>query len=427
MTRLYLDETELSGDAWRLLGRYISTNDHLTQLIIYSSAAHRTSESLLLLFDGLRESRSLTVLTINIRLSEQAVQSMVPFLMNAPKLNKLAINLGSESLRTIVRTLDGSSIEQLMLDRGDLGDASAIGSCKMPNLKFLELQKSGMSSVPPLHGFPQLNSLSLFGNKIDKEGFARLNEYLGCDSCPLRTLGLGYTGMTDEDILSLTQALKHNSSVRDLYLGGNDCGEAGYRSILKMVVDISSIKATIESNTCLHEIELPKENDDRYESDSDSDASEYNSRDGFEEIRDQIHDFIVLNCHSRPLSLKERVMRTQLNTKNRRQLSGMQGVDYSYGSLFTEIPACILPDLFAILWKDPKTMDPFRALVATVTDWTSLVDRRLMVESTLKRNRALIKQLAERNLELEGKLKDIELSRSDNVLSGSKRTHGQLM
>ncbi|EJK73568.1 hypothetical protein THAOC_04797, partial [Thalassiosira oceanica] len=75
---------------------------------------------------------------------------------------------------------------------------------------------------------------------------------------------------------------------------------------------------------------------------------------------------------------------------------------------------------------DPDEMDPFRALVATVNDWTSLVDRRLMVQSALERNRALIKQLAERNLELEAKLKGIELM-LNSVLSGSKRTHGQLM
>ena len=66
---------------------------------------------------------------------------------------------------------------------------------------------------------------------------------------------------------------------------GNDCGEAGYRSILKIVLDISSIKATIESNTCLHRIALPKESEFRYDHDSGSDGSEYNSRDGFEEIR----------------------------------------------------------------------------------------------------------------------------------------------
>ena len=55
----------------------------------------------------------------------------------------------------------------------------------------------------------------------------RLNEYIASDSCQLDSLNLGGTGMADEDISSLTRALKHNRSVTGLDLRGNDCGEAG--------------------------------------------------------------------------------------------------------------------------------------------------------------------------------------------------------
>ncbi|EJK47122.1 hypothetical protein THAOC_34187 [Thalassiosira oceanica] len=102
-------------------------------------------------------------------------------LTNAPKLKDLWLNLGSESLRLIVRTLNGSSIEVLALRNSDIGDISAIG-CNLPNLKCLRLSTSGITSVPPLHGFPELTSLVLNGNKIDKEGFARLNAHLASDS-----------------------------------------------------------------------------------------------------------------------------------------------------------------------------------------------------------------------------------------------------
>ena len=85
----------------------------------------------------------------------------------------------------------------------------------------------------------------------------------------------------------------------------------------------------------------------------------------------------------------------------RRQLCEIQGLDYSYDSLFAEIPHCILPELFATLHEDPgemdHEMDPLRALVATVSSWTSLVDRRLMAETTLEGNRAQVKQLNERS------------------------------
>ena len=196
-----------------------------------------------------------------------------------------------------------------------------------------------------------------------------------------------------------------------------------------MLLDISTIKATLASNTCLCEIHLPQENDfsDEYDSDLDSDASEYNTRDGFEEIRKWIHTALNWNRDG-GISPRLRVKRTQLKTRARRELCKMQGVEYSYGSLFAEIPPCVLPELLSTLGaKNPVPMDPLRALVATVSSWTSLVDRRLMVESALERNRALVKRLNERNAELEEKLKDIASSGSNDRLSGSKRPHGQLV
>ena len=100
-------------------------------------------------------------------------------------------------------------------------------------------------------------------------------------------------------------------------------------------------------------------------------------------------------------SIRERFKQTHLNTRYRRQLCEIQGLDYSYDSLFAEIPHCILPELFATLHEDPgemdHEMDPLRALVATVSSWTSLVDRRLMAETTLEGNRAQVKQLNERS------------------------------
>ena len=124
--------------------------------------------------------------------------------------------------------------------------------------------------------------------------------------------------MADEDISSLTRALEHNRSVEGLFLSDNDCGEAGYRSILKTIINISSIKATIQSNTCLRGIDLPKENNTRDEYDSDSDESDYNARDGYEEIRDQIHS--VLRWNRLEIIPRERIIQTHLNTRNHRML-----------------------------------------------------------------------------------------------------------
>ena len=162
-TALHLG-TGLPDEAMRLLGRYIATNDHLKSLHLSSNVAVGS------LFDEPGGSRSLIRIDIDIRLSEQLVQSVLTFLMNAPKLKGLRLNLESASLRPIVRALNGRNIEKLSLADGDIGDISAIGSCNLPHLECLVLARSGITSVPPLHGFPGLTRLSLYGNKIDKDG-----------------------------------------------------------------------------------------------------------------------------------------------------------------------------------------------------------------------------------------------------------------
>ena len=423
-------EEGLSDDAARLMGRYISTNKHLTQLQISNGMGAEVA-----LFEGLRGgSLSLTSLdtTTRARLSEQLVQAMLPFLRNTPKLKALKLHLGSASFQLLIRALNGRSIEYLSLRDSDLGDISSIGPCNLTSLTCLELTRSRTTSIPPLLGFPELRKLFLSRNKIDKEGFARLNEYLAGDSCQLEYLYLCDTGMEDEDISSLARALEHNRSIIRLQLEGNTCGATGYMSILKTVLDISTIKATLESNTCLHGIRLPKENAFNLGHldglNSDSDENEYISRDGFEAIRNWIHS--VLRWNRSEMSPRVRMLHSHLNTRNRRQLCEMQGVDYSYDSLFAEIHPCLLPELFATLGEDPADMDPIRALIATVASWTSLVDRRLMVEATLEKNRAQVKQLNDtakqlndRNEELEEKLKDIDSSNNDDRLSGSKRPY----
>ena len=186
-----LFEEELSDDAARLLGRYITSNDHIMELRIPNGFYAVDS-----LFEGLRGSRSLVKLAMNSALSEELVQAVLPLLSWArtPKLKELRINLGSASLRPIIRTLHGRSIECLSLRDCNIDDVSEIGSCNLPNLKRLDIEESGIISVPSLHGFPELKSLLLSYNKIDSEGFARLNAYLASDSCQLYSLFLIRTG-----------------------------------------------------------------------------------------------------------------------------------------------------------------------------------------------------------------------------------------
>ena len=128
---------------------------------------------------------------------------------------RLKLDLGSASLHPIIHALNGRSIKKISLRGDDIGDVSEFGSCNWPSLSSLYLWRSGLTSVPSLLGFSELQFLYLNRNKIDREGFARLNTYIASDSCRLCFLGLDDTGMADEDI---SHFLEH-SSATDLLEG----------------------------------------------------------------------------------------------------------------------------------------------------------------------------------------------------------------
>ncbi|KAK1746063.1 hypothetical protein QTG54_002670 [Skeletonema marinoi] len=77
------------------------------------------------------------------------------------------------------------------------------------------------------------------------------------ESSTLTTLDLHNNNIDDEGVATLIDALQSNASLRNLDLRGNDgISKQGQILLLKLVCDISSIKATLQSNHFLKRLSV---------------------------------------------------------------------------------------------------------------------------------------------------------------------------
>ena len=66
-----------------------------------------------------------------------------------------------------------------------------------------------------------------------------------------------------------------------------------------------------------------------------------------------------------------KVIATQLNSNKRNELSCMQGIDYSYSSLFADIEPILLPEVLSLVGENHGQNELFRMLIATAPDLIS--------------------------------------------------------
>ena len=64
-------------------------------------------------------------------------------------------------------------------------------------------------------------------------------------------LSLETNNLNDEDAVLISRALKHNTNLKELWLGGNNITEVGNGALRKAVYDTTSLNTVSESNhTC---------------------------------------------------------------------------------------------------------------------------------------------------------------------------------
>jgi len=98
---------------------------------------------------------------------------------------------------------------------------------------------------------------------------------------------------------------------------------------------------------------------------------------------------------------KVKVIKYQLNSRNRKNLCRLQGIEYSsMGNLFADIEPTLLPRTLALIGREHGQSEFYTALISMVPDLMSCIDTRGMMKALLMKDEARAKDLAVKWLNL---------------------------
>lgn len=314
---------------------------------------------------------------------------MSAFLRNSPQLIKLLLSccrgISSEGFEVLVNALDGGSIKRLDLDCCNITDISALGNVTLPQLRSLNLTKNSiynMGSVLALENYTQLTQLFLKHNKIGIEGCRTISKLLQNEETKLEWLDLENNDIDDEGFEILATSLKHNTALNTLRLLDNNISGKGLLVLLKILVDVTSIENTYNSNHTLENLLLPILGTNR-------------------KIRRHINEALTMNrCQSR----KGKVIQCQLDSINRAKLAKVQGVTCTDSSVYAQIDPVVLPEVLALVGNEcthGDHDDMYCALVATAADLMSLVNKPVVLREQMHDKEL---EIAHRNRECKQKV-----------------------
>ena len=353
ITSLHCDENwihynNMTDENWEEIGRDISNNTHLDELYLYDALNdHRMS----FLFRGLTRSSSIKDMDLcDNGLSIAAVRSMVPFLQNANNLQMINLcdnNLQSEGFNMLLRALHDSPIEELI--------------CQGCGIESIEIDSEHI----PKH----LEKLYLFHNSINDDGCREFAKLLQGGDATLTELSLGYNAIDDEGVEILVDALQNNKSLKSLYLQGNRISNQGKIMLLKLVNDVSSISATLQSNHTLLDLLLvsPLSEDDQI----------------------QMHIQMATAINRLPEAGRKKVIDTQLNSGNRAELAELQGVNQS---IYSEINPLHLPEVLTLVGRHHGQGELYIALRSSIAGVISTVNRKQCLKQKIADHRNKIEE-----------------------------------
>jgi|SaaInl74LU_5_DNA_1037368.scaffolds.fasta_scaffold19742_1 Ran GTPase-activating protein (RanGAP) involved in mRNA processing and transport len=374
-------------DDWEELGFDITNNNHMESLDLYDGALN--DHKMIFFFKKLTRSSSVKNLSLkDNRLSVDGVRSMVPFLQNANNLESLNLddnNMKSKGFTCLVRSLRGSHIERLCCN------SNGINSIDIDNTQF------------PKH----LTYLSLSRNSINADGCRGLVRLLQGGGATLSMLRLSHNKINDVGVKILADALQSNTSLKTLDLKENDISDQGKLSLLRLVNDISSIEATLQSNHTLRYVGLGGVLDP---------VSEI-------QIKIDVATRINRNRHQREAG-REKVIQTQLHSETRAELCRLQGVDHF---VFNEIDPLHLPDVLALISHHHGYGELYDALSSSMMILFSTVNVKKCIQQERDYHAAKVAEHIAKAEQLDAKLASMEEavegneSNSDVVNRSSKR------
>ena len=374
--------------AWELIGRYITNNTHLKQIgLVYCDM---TDSKISSLFRGLTKSCSVKQLLLTKNdFGIEGIRSMVPFLQNSPNLSKLDLtgnrNITTGVFELLVNALNGRPIENLQLRRCKIDNISALENCALPCLRELSLQKNNiqnMGSAFALENYTSLGELYLSSTYFGIDGCRTIANLLRKKGCSLDTLYLTHADINDEGIEILANSLRHNTSLKILSLESNSFQERGYRALLKLLMDVSSIESTYKSNHTLQTLYLP------YLLQGNSTSPTIKG------LRSYIRGAVAINERN-PNPGKNKVIHYQFNSIRRTEIARLQGIDRSHNCLLlSEMDnALVLPELLSIVGNNHDHGELYEMLKAAVPDLASIVNRAAILKEKMEENLAQIATL----------------------------------
>ena len=358
---------DITKERWEEIGNDIANNTHLTDLSLPNGTLNDLRMTFL--FRGMTGSSSLKRLELHKNnLSAVGARSMVPFLQNAINLVKLDLsdnnNIQSEGFNAMFRGLRNSPIETLYCNK--CGITSIEIRCIPKHLKHLSLEK----------------------NSINVDGCRGLAKLLEGGDATLERLYIDRNEIDDEGVDILVDVLRKNTSLKQLILKGNKrISRHGNIMLLKLVNDISSIEATLQSNHTLTCLKVSDEKEEREIQTYIDNATNINDKASREEARR-----MFLNRNNLPSSLsrmaermiynsslpadEEKMFQTQLHSKRRAQLEKIQGVNHS---VYSEINPLHLPEVLSKICSMHGRTELYAALKLSLLELISTVNRKAYI------------------------------------------------
>eukprot|EP00984_Skeletonema_dohrnii_P019405 scaffold9263_cov84-Skeletonema_dohrnii-CCMP3373.AAC.2 len=383
------DVHNLSNEVWEQLGRDMSNNTYFKSFDLNSGALN--DDRISFFFRGLTSSNTIRDMHLyNNGFSVAGVRSMVPFLQNANNLKYMDLddnNFQSEGFNMMFRALRNKPIETLR--------------CSRCSLELIEIDKEHMPH--------NLQHLHLDGNNINTDGCRELAKLLQEGNTTLTTLNLNHNNIDDDGVEILVDALRNNTSLENLYLkGNNEISIEGMKVCLRLVNDISSIKATLKSNHTLRNLYM---ND-----------VEYESINPVENIQLQkICGALAINIKHKndpEAAGRAKVMQTQLHSVKRAELANLQGVTRS---LYSEINPLHLPEVLALVGLHHGQRELYVALKSSIAGVISTVNRKEYIQQRRAYHAAKLEELDAELEAINESERDVVGIESDESRSSKRR------
>ena len=385
-----IDDIEnMTDEDWEQLGRDIANNTHLGDIMLCNGVLNDHKMSFL--FQGLTRSSSIDALYLaDNGLTAAAIPSMVPFLQNANNIKSLDLggedpgnSLQSEGFNILFRALRDCPVEHLW--------------CQNCGIESIEIDIEHI----PRH----LKKLDLHWNNINVDGCRGLATLLQVGDAALTDLSLEGNKIDDDGVEILVNALQSNATLKRLGLRGNDgISKQGKIMLLKLVNDISSIEATLQSNHTLHNIS--------FETSSDTEA-QILRRVVMATTTNSLLEEVWGKFRLQEEVRRAKVIRTQLHSGIRSELAELQGVNQS---LYSEINPLHIPEVLALVGRHHGQGELYMALKSSIAGVISTVSERQSLEQERLQYRAIIAEYTNKLEAVEAKIATIEASKDHRLM-----------